>query len=503
MCRKGYDIQMNTPNIHEFMSQFKNEKEAFKYVLEHIMPYGEAVCPYCGCTKYVYQRKEAVDRYYCCHCRRVYTITNGTIFECSLVPFKDWLYMMYSLFVSRLSISNYQLVRELHYADSTIYKMRRKIQTAMDNYDLKPFSGVVQIDEAFVKGSNHGRFTKAGDKEKADGKYPILGIYEEGGKRVYCYPAQKNEKGQHLTGKQLKTFIESICAPGTIVVSDEWRGYNFMDKPDSNYHHETVDHNARQRVNENGYTTNGIEGFWSIIKKMYYSTHSNLPKEWMHLYCAEASFRYEFNDWREAIETLLRRSVTFPQVIDIRRMGRFGDKVYDLKKYKMILPECLEEKELKDITVEDILCCPEPVYGILKTPYVPMVKRGGCKYNFPNDWQELGLKHYGVGYKNYRDRITNTYSDVEEMIKDATRYSEANTNVQPKRRRKYKNQAQRRNYKLRKAYKELPPILQTQIRQEFPQIMKISAKEKTREIHGRMMSLRYWYKQNQEYLEGV
>lgn len=504
MCRPGYDIRMGTPNIHEFMEQFKTEQDALNFITEHIFPDGEIVCPYCGCTKYLYQKKSRIAGYECGHCRRTFTITSGTMFEYTLTPYKTWLYIMYSLFVSRLSISNYQLVRETHLTDETVYRIRRRIQAAMNNYDFEPFKGVIQIDEAFVGGSNHGRYSKEGENAK-EKKYPIIGIYNQDTKRVYCYPATPNEKGQYLTKDQLKAFIEATCEPGSTIVSDEFRSYRFLDKPDSGYIHKTVDHSIGQRLTDDCYTTNGIESYWSIVKKMYYSTHSNLPKNWMHLYTAEADFRYQHNDYKEAIDTMLNQSVFFPRVIDIRKMGRFANKTYRLKDYRMILPECFDNVKLEDIKVEDVLLCEEPVYGILKTPYYSMAKRGKYPHDiYPKDWKALGLKPGGNGYKDYRkNKVKNTIEDIETMIKEATKYKTVNNYQQSnikKPRKKKSNAKYRRQYRIKKKYNELPAILQTQIKLEYPNIMMISARDKTWEVHQRMRVLLNWYDRNSNFL---
>lgn len=501
MCRKGYDIQMNTPNIHEFMSQFKNEKEFFNCIVEHIYPDGKPVCPYCGCSEHIYKLKKHQTEFRCGHCNKVITATSGTMFEYTLVSYKNWFYIMYSMFVSRRSISNYQLVRETHISDTTIYRIRRKIQAAMGNFDFEPFSGIVEMDECFCGGSNHGRFCKEGEGKESK-KYPILGIYDRPKNKVYSYAAISNEKGQYLTGEQLKTFITKTCAPGSVIVTDEFKGYNFLNKPDSCYYHTTVDHSRGQRANEEGFTTNGIEGYWGAFKKMYYSTHSNLPKDWVHLYLAECDFRYNHNDWKEAIDTLLKQAVFFPRVIDIRKMGKHANKTYNLKDYRMILPKCFNDIDIKNITIEDILNCDEPVYGILINDYKTRKQLGYSGENYPPEWQKLGLIAGGYGYRDYRDTIVNTKEDIANMIKTATKHKEVNKLAKIRRIKKQPSAKRKRINRIRRAYEELPPILQTQIKQEYPHIMKISAKEKTREIHNRMISLSYWYRKNQKFLEG-
>ena len=177
MCRKGYDIIMGCPTVHDFIAQFKNEQEAFDFIVKHIYPDGKIVCPHCGCTEYIYSSKQYVTEYNCGHCKKSVIPTRGTMFEFTLLPFKFWLYVMYSMFVSRKSISNYQLMRETHKCNQSVSRTRRKIQAAMANCDFEGFSGIVQIDEAFLGGSNHGRYTRE-NESYAEKKYPVFGIFE-------------------------------------------------------------------------------------------------------------------------------------------------------------------------------------------------------------------------------------------------------------------------------------------------------------------------------------
>src|SRR3954471_2695094 len=60
----------------------------------------------------------------------------------------------------------------------------------------------------------------------------------------------------------LKPSIEEIVKHGSTVVSDEWKAYNNLR---ANYDHRIVDHNIKKYVNENGDTTNAIEGFWTLF----------------------------------------------------------------------------------------------------------------------------------------------------------------------------------------------------------------------------------------------
>jgi len=489
-------VLMGAPSVQEFLGQFRTEKDAAKFITKHIQPWDKIVCPHCGCSDVIYSYGTG-RLYQCGHCKQAIAIFNGTMFEGMQANFKNWLYILYSLFVSRKSVSTRQLARETHIETETIYKLRRRAQVAMNNFDLEPFSGVVQMDEVYLGGSNHGRTCKKSLGVGQD-TYPVFGIYEQENNRVYSYPAIANDKGQKLTGEQIKTFVEQTCKTGATIVSDEWKSYRIFDKKDSQYKHKRVNHADRKYVNEEGYTTNGIEQYWGIVKKTYYGTHAFYSTKWAHLYLAESDFRYNYRDWKDAIDAMLSQGVFFPLVIDIRKMGRFANKTYDLKKYRMILPKCFDDTELSDISASDILLCEEPVFGILREEYKTIKERHYTHPNYPDDWQALGMIKGGTGYKDYRGKVTNTIDDVSDMIKDATKHKDVNhyvgiENGKPRNRKTEEYRRYNRNYLLKKRYALMPPAVQTQIKLEYPGILKITDKDKVTEIKRRMNRLNRWY----------
>ncbi len=484
------EVKSKTPTVQELMKRFNTDKKALEFIISHFYPCGKMVCPHCGCSEFIYDNKRLLA-YNCGHCKEVITPFNGTVFTNMHSYCREWLYVLYSMLSSRKSVPNHQLSRETGHCNHSITRLRRRLQLAMSNYDLEPFSGSIQIDEMVSSGSNHGRYNRS--EEQKQSKYPVIGIYSN--HRVYSYPIIPDENGKCLSSKALKACIERTCKPGSVITTDEFRGYNFLDKEDSVYHHEKVCHNDYKYVNENGYTTNAIEGYWSIIKKVYYSTHSHFSKDWAHLYLAEADFRYNHRDIDEAIDIALKQCVLFPQVIDIRNMGRFANRTYDLKKYKMILPKCFDDTNIEDITALDIVTCDEPVYGILREPYQSRRKKGyrnekqGCRNEiYTNQWKELGMVKGGSGYKDYRARITNTLNDVADMLKDATKHKEVNTFTKVAYKH-HSNPAYERTYRIKKKYEVMPPIVQFQIKQEYPHMFRVSNKGKTREIHNRMNQL--------------
>lgn len=498
MCKTS-KIKMGAPTIEEFMTKFKDEKAARNYLLKFVYPNGELVCPLCGCTTRVYvggRKNRRKPREYCGHCMNDLNSFSGTMFENTRILYKTWLQIMYSMFISRRSVSSRQLVRETGVSEPSIYHIRRLVQMAMSNYDLEPFSGNVDMDEVYLGGSNHGRYARnneSGEKKK----YPVFGICEESTGRVYSHVAIPNAKGQYLTNNQIKDFVEKTCKPGATIVSDEWKSYKVFDKADSQYHHEAVDHSC-EFSNDNGYTSARIESYWAEIKKMYYSTHSFFTKQYAHFYLSETDFRHNHKDWQEALETIITQGVFTPRVIDVRQMGKFGNRTYNLKDYRMILPRCFDEIPLEQITVKDILDCDEPVYGILREPYQTRKQRRMGLRTYKDEWAVLGYIKGGIGYKDYRNTIVNSEQDIEDMLKDATKHKEVNCLGKIK----YPSKPipkdvmalRKRRNTMKRRYARMPKVIQQQIKREYPKMFDCSDPVVTRKIHDRITVLIFQYK---------
>ncbi|MDR1278052.1 MAG: IS1595 family transposase [Treponema sp.] len=179
-------------------------------------------------------------------------------------------------------ISGCQLQRELGVTYKTAWRMLQQIRRAMGNENMaKAFNVFVEIDETYVGGKprkENVKLDKNGtvvpsEKEpskrgRGTDKTPVIGVKERNSGKVYAKVALPNEKGQKLTGKQLLSVLDTVCADNTTVASDNFSGYNILDKKhDNNFIHLSVNHSAGQFSNGKGVHTNGIENFWGILKR--------------------------------------------------------------------------------------------------------------------------------------------------------------------------------------------------------------------------------------------
>ena len=127
----------------------------------------------------------------------------------------------------------------------------------------------------------------------------MVGAVERGG-RVVARVAEK------VNGKALLKFMRNhVDAKGTVVVTDEFRGYNAIK---ADYYHAVINHQKAYAVG--GTHTNTIEGFWSLLKRAFHGSHHHYTKQFMPLYVAESCWKYNNRKNENAFGDFLRFCVS-------------------------------------------------------------------------------------------------------------------------------------------------------------------------------------------------
>jgi hypothetical protein len=125
---------------------------------------------------------------------------------------------------------------------------------------------------------------------------------------VYARVALPNEKGQKLTGKQLLSVIEKVTIDGATVVSGDFSGYNILDDK-AHFIHLTVNHSLGQYSAGNGVHTNGIENFWSMLKRGILGIYHHVSPKYLQRYVDEFCYRYGHRKDSLIFDTLLKQGV--------------------------------------------------------------------------------------------------------------------------------------------------------------------------------------------------
>ena len=280
------------------------------------------VCPHCGSTQKVGTRTDKPKLCNCNRCHNTFSIFTGTIFEKSSTNLTKWFYAVHLFLNAKKGISALQLQREIGTTYKTAWRMLKQIRTAMGNENLtKSFELIVEVDETYVGGkprkqNNNLKFTTPFPKDtsttgRGTKKTPVIGVKERGTGRVYARVAFPNEEGKKLSGKQLLAVISAVTKTDTVVMTDDFKGYNIMNHKATNpekFTHISICHSLGEFSAGNGLHTNGIESFWAVFKRAIIGSYHHVSTKYLQQYVNECCFRQN-NRSDTAFDKLLFQSV--------------------------------------------------------------------------------------------------------------------------------------------------------------------------------------------------
>jgi transposase-like protein len=271
----------------EAIKFFSNSENCRAFMVTIRWADGVVRCPQCGSDKVVYMEK---SRLYNCkvkHPKQKFSLKVGTIFEDSPIGLEKWLPAFWLLSNCKNGISSYELARDLGVTQKSAWFMLHRIRTVMiEMGDTKlGHKAPVEIDETFVGGkvkNLHSSKRKQGYSYQGGGnKAIVLGMLERGGK-VRAGVIQSRHRNE--IGPAVHANIEA----GSHIITDEFTTYPFVAKP--YYYHEVINHvegYVRDHIH-----TNGIENFWTLLKRGLTGTYISVEPIHLDAYVSEQVYRY-------------------------------------------------------------------------------------------------------------------------------------------------------------------------------------------------------------------
>lgn len=275
---------------------FADQDNAVSFLAELRWPDG-VHCPHCGAADPGFLKSRRIWKCRAKECRKQFSIKVGTIFEDSPLGLDKWLPALWMLANAKNGISSYELARAIHVTQKTAWFMLGRIRAAMAYAGGGKFSGEVEIDETFVGGQykymHQSKRDRLGSGDAGQNKVAVTGILERGhkfgkGKRDQEASRVRVTLSQHLADtKKLFAHFARTVKTGSTVYSDSALEYGVLR---NRYLRETVNH-AQEYVRGRVHT-NGIENFWSLLKRTIKGTYVSIDPFHIMRYIDEQGFRF-------------------------------------------------------------------------------------------------------------------------------------------------------------------------------------------------------------------
>ncbi len=113
-------------------------------------------------------------------------------------------------------------------------------------------------------------------------KTGVVGLLEQDSKvKIHVWDSSK---------QTLKDMVRLHVHTNAVVVTDSFIAYKGLNKEYAQ--HEVVKHIEDEYVNDAGFHTNSIEGFFSHLKRSIYGIYHQVSPKHLHRYCIETAYRY-------------------------------------------------------------------------------------------------------------------------------------------------------------------------------------------------------------------
>jgi transposase-like protein len=298
--------------LQQAVVYFSDPDNCLNYLVAHRPEWKNGVvCPTCGSKDVGFIASRRMWQCKNRHPKAQFSVKVGTIMEDSALALDKWLVAIWMQVNCRNGVSSWELHRTLGITQKCAWHMVHRIRLAMRKEGTDPFAGEVEADESFIggKSKNMHMLKRIGKQVRGEmgrgvtGKAIVMGILDRNTKQVRAavIPERKSE---HLHG-----HIQKNVEPGSTIYTDELVHYENL----PGYVREFINHT--ESYVRGSVHTNGLENFWSLLKRGINGTYVSIEPFHLQAYVDEQAFRYNN---RKDMDDAGRFSVAVSQIVGKR-----------------------------------------------------------------------------------------------------------------------------------------------------------------------------------------
>ena len=270
----------------QMMDMFPTEAAAVAWFESVAWPHGRC-CGKCGSVRTKPVPNAKPMPYWCTDCRSYFSVRTGTPIARSNVSMRKWAIAIYLCLTNLKSVSSMKLHRDIGVSQPTAWFMLHRIREAWAGENDDPFDGPVEFDETYIGGKRKNKSNS--ERRESTGRGPVdmtavIGAKDRATNRVSAMVVRDTDK------ETLHDFVEDNAEPDAIVYTDDAAAYQGIPNP-----HETVKHSVSEYVNGMAHT-NGIESFWSMLKRAHKGTFHKISPKHLQRYVSEFAGKHNIRD---------------------------------------------------------------------------------------------------------------------------------------------------------------------------------------------------------------
>ena len=299
----------NGLTVAQLFRMFPDDEAAERWLVEQRWPDGVA-CPKCGSDNIQERKTRKPQPYRCRDCRRDFSVKTDSLMHSSPLGCQTWVIAIYMVTTNLKGVSSMKLHRDLGITQKSSWHLLHRIRENFNDHQ-GPFFGPVEIDEAYMGGKRknmHAKKRKQLGGRGGSGKTIVAGIKDRDSNRVTAKVIPDTKQ------KTLGRFVEESVAPGAKVYSDDSTAY------DNLFNHESVKHSIGEYVRGMAHT-NGIESFWSMLKRAHTGTFHRMSEKHLQRYVNEFAGRHNIRS-----QDTIDQMATIVRQMDLKRL-RYCDLV--------------------------------------------------------------------------------------------------------------------------------------------------------------------------------